>query len=131
MDVLVLRRPDLGVCLSRRGIAGTPLPDPLWCMMGADGVSVPTTELPAFWAVVATVSETTADGYTRTGQVPTFYLSTERQGIRSAEHAARIGADVLRGGPGRSVSLSVADAETGAYYHAETFAPTPTLTPKG
>ena len=49
------------------------------------------------YCIQATRTTTTTDGYTRTTQIPTFYLHGAVQGIVSEQHAESIARDMLAG----------------------------------
>lgn len=48
-----------------------------------------------YYAVTATVERKQTDRWSRTVQVPTFYLHSDVQGIRSEEDAIRVAKSVL------------------------------------
>lgn len=47
------------------------------------------------FAITATYSHKTADGYTGTRQIPTFYLHPNVQGVLNTGHAVRVARDIL------------------------------------
>jgi uncharacterized protein (UPF0212 family) len=59
------------------------------------------------YQVQATVSRIDEHGWSLAKQVPTFFLSSDIQGITSVEHAERIAREMLREIGGRWVSVSV------------------------
>ena len=61
------------------------------------------------YAIQATVS-TVVEGYTRTQQIPTFYLDREVQGIVNEKHAEAIACDIIN--PLRNENLKVSVSAT-------------------
>ena len=58
------------------------------------------------YAVTATVRERIGDGWTRSAQVPTFYLDADVQGIVDEDHAAIVARRVIN--PlGHDIAVSV------------------------
>lgn len=68
-----------------------------WFAKGGFMPTVPTTEASLF-AVTATYERKLPDGWTTSGQIPTFYLNPAVQGITSEDHARRIALDLLHCG---------------------------------
>lgn len=70
-----------------------------------------------YYCIVAQI-ERTNDGWTRSTQVPTFYLHAAVQGIVDANHACRIAADVVGAGMAEPGILHVSAANTTTDAHA-------------
>ena len=61
------------------------------------------------YQIVANYRRPIAGGWTQTGQVPTFYLRDDMQGIANVEHAERIARRMLEElGPDAEYSIGVA-----------------------